>query len=415
MIDRHLSVKPGRLVVAACAAVCALRPVAAQVVVDVGVYGDGSYSSANSVGNGGEMAVQADISGAARAMHWTSAGGMLALGLIPGMIDANALGISADGRVVVGQCGAGSFQAAFRWSSAFGTRQLANPYGGFSAWASATSSDGAIAVGGIRLPEGVTRAVRWNSSGSPQVLGTLFGGSFTLAWALGVSADGLRAVGYSTSAGVSYACMWTTPGSGAVNLGSLPGATSSTAMGVSSGNRCAAVGYATIEGVGSRAFRWTSPGGMAELRTAPEWSASAAYAVSGDGTVVVGLLGTSSSNVAAIWHPTVGMVPLSELLAKRGATLDPAITLESAVSISANGRYVAVRGKVNGASRGLLLDLGNPCWIDMNCDRLVDGADLAELLAQWGPGGAADFDGNGAVDGSDLAAVLNAWGPCGGP
>jgi hypothetical protein len=44
---------------------------------------------------------------------------------------------------------------------------------------------------------------------------------------------------------------------------------------------------------------------------------------------------------------------------------------------------------------------------------VVDGGDLAALLASWGDsGGPADINGNGVVDSVDLAFLLAAWGPC---
>ncbi|MBX3355445.1 MAG: hypothetical protein KF724_07075 [Phycisphaeraceae bacterium] len=55
-----------------------------------------------------------------------------------------------------------------------------------------------------------------------------------------------------------------------------------------------------------------------------------------------------------------------------------------------------------------------PCVGDINGDRLVNGADLAILLGQWGRcrNCDADLDGNGVVDGADLAVVLGNWGAC---
>ena len=51
-----------------------------------------------------------------------------------------------------------------------------------------------------------------------------------------------------------------------------------------------------------------------------------------------------------------------------------------------------------------------PC--DLDCSGAVDGSDLAQLLAEWGPGhGAADLDGSGTVEGTDLARLLASWGP----
>lgn len=55
---------------------------------------------------------------------------------------------------------------------------------------------------------------------------------------------------------------------------------------------------------------------------------------------------------------------------------------------------------------------------DLNYDSAVDGADLAMLLAGWGPlagdadapvSSAADLNGDGVVDGADLAILLSAW------
>jgi enterochelin esterase-like enzyme len=58
--------------------------------------------------------------------------------------------------------------------------------------------------------------------------------------------------------------------------------------------------------------------------------------------------------------------------------------------------------------------LAIPCRqpADLDCDGTVDGADLASLLAAWGPGhGVADLNGNGVVDGQDLGSLIAAWGP----
>jgi len=48
---------------------------------------------------------------------------------------------------------------------------------------------------------------------------------------------------------------------------------------------------------------------------------------------------------------------------------------------------------------------------DLNGDGLVNGADLALLLGQWGWPGSGDLNGNGVVNGADLAILLGAWGP----
>ena len=52
------------------------------------------------------------------------------------------------------------------------------------------------------------------------------------------------------------------------------------------------------------------------------------------------------------------------------------------------------------------------CTADLNNDHKVDGADIGQLLSQWGTNGSADIDGSGTVDGPDLAQLLAQWGPC---
>ena len=55
------------------------------------------------------------------------------------------------------------------------------------------------------------------------------------------------------------------------------------------------------------------------------------------------------------------------------------------------------------------------CPADITGDGLVDGQDLARVLAFWGPCAdecPQDLNGNGVVDGSDIAIMLGFWGSC---
>ncbi|MCA9286469.1 MAG: hypothetical protein KDA22_14685 [Phycisphaerales bacterium] len=47
---------------------------------------------------------------------------------------------------------------------------------------------------------------------------------------------------------------------------------------------------------------------------------------------------------------------------------------------------------------------------DLNGDGHVDGADLGDLLSQWGTAGTADLNGDGVVNGADLGVMLANWG-----
>jgi hypothetical protein len=55
------------------------------------------------------------------------------------------------------------------------------------------------------------------------------------------------------------------------------------------------------------------------------------------------------------------------------------------------------------------------CSADFNGDGVVDGVDLAQVLASWGltgPTGSGDVTHNGTVDANDLAEMLSSWGGC---
>ncbi|MEC9372819.1 MAG: hypothetical protein VYC34_03210 [Planctomycetota bacterium] len=55
------------------------------------------------------------------------------------------------------------------------------------------------------------------------------------------------------------------------------------------------------------------------------------------------------------------------------------------------------------------------CPTDFTGDGVTNAADLADLLALWGPAGAgtpADLDNSGSVTAADLADLLAEWGPC---
>ncbi len=52
------------------------------------------------------------------------------------------------------------------------------------------------------------------------------------------------------------------------------------------------------------------------------------------------------------------------------------------------------------------------CRSDIDLNLVVNGADLAALLANWGGNGAGDLNSDGLVNGLDISIMLAAWGPC---
>jgi probable HAF family extracellular repeat protein len=174
---------------------------------DLGTLG-GDQSWALGVSADGSVVV--GISGG-RAFRWTAARGMQDLGTLGGRW-SDARGVSADGSVVVGWAWNAKGQVhAFRWTAARGMQDLGTLGGDWSE-ANGVSADGSVVVGvGLRNAAGQHRAFRWTAAGGMQNLGTL-GGEW-VAEARGVSADGSVVVGYAHNAtGLWRAFRWTTAG-----------------------------------------------------------------------------------------------------------------------------------------------------------------------------------------------------------
>lgn len=85
-----------------------------------------------------------------------------------------------------------------------------------------------------------------------------------------------------------------------------------------------------------------------------------------------------------------------------------------AAAQSPNGKpLVLVANEVSGTLAVYQVNSVCDALGDLNADCVVDGFDLAQLLAAWGPctaSCAADLDASGAVDGADLALLLARWG-----
>ena len=130
------------------------------------------------------------------------------------------------------------------------------------------------------------------------------------------------------------------------------------------------------------------------------------------------------------WYPGnpnhAGQSALALNIATIGAEIDDPPTLVRAAMIEwdadCNNDGLTDFGQIY---RGELLDLDHDlipmlceCKADVTGNGLVDGSDLAAVLAVWGTSGGpyprADTDGDGVVDANDLATVLSGWGTCQG-
>ena len=134
-----------------------------------------------------------------QAFRWTAASGMVGLGFLPGFMSSEARGVNADGTVVVGV----SSGQAFRWTAASGMVGLDFLPGGTSSNANGVNASGKVVVGQALDASGANQAFRWTRATRMQSVLTLllaakvvtmdFG--WLLTSANGVSADGTVIVG----------------------------------------------------------------------------------------------------------------------------------------------------------------------------------------------------------------------------
>jgi probable HAF family extracellular repeat protein len=161
------------------------------------------------------------------AFRWTEQGGMVGLGILPGMEASTAYSISADGLVVVGNSvryadldGDGLMdQEAFRWTQSDGMVGLGDlPGGGVHSNAIGVSADGSVIVGWGTTDQG-QRAFIWDEANGMRsledVLINIYGidlTGWTLTNAYDISADGMTIVGEGSNMGDSEAWVATVPG-----------------------------------------------------------------------------------------------------------------------------------------------------------------------------------------------------------
>lgn len=163
-----------------------------------------SASQALAVSGDGNVVVgnTADASGNGPGVRWTESGGMIALGDLPGGTkNSNASCVSFDGSVIAGSCLLNNTLEAFRWTEAASMQGLGDlPGGAFYSVATAISDDGSVVAGysttGTAVGVGYEAFV-WDASHGmrnvKQVLQDDYGLNLT-GWTLdrvnGVSADG---------------------------------------------------------------------------------------------------------------------------------------------------------------------------------------------------------------------------------
>jgi len=288
---------------------------------------------------------------------------------------AEAVGVSADGSVVVGHALDGQWRA-FRWTRS-GVQNLV------AGFVYDISANGSVVVG--QAVDG--RAFRWTRAGVEYI-------GDNISCAYGVSADGLVVVGGAIINGSSRSFRWTR--ARGLEYLNIPAGWSE-AWNVSA-DGSVVVGYA-FDGSRYYSFRWTDAEGAQTLGYF--W----APGMSADGSVVVGH--DAYNRTAVRWTNSTGIQDLNTVYAN---LLSPGSYLFVAYSISPDGRYIVGSGYNADTRReeAFLLDTGFPLPGDVDRNGCVSDTDLLRVLFEFGGRGYRNEDLNwdGVVDDLDLLVVL---------
>lgn len=233
-----------------------------------------------------------------------SAQSFTGLGIPSGANHSEAVGVSADGAVVVGQAydGGGQTISNWRWTLGGGMQTL-----NWIGRVEDVSGDGSILVGSLEAPQ---EAVRWTPAGGFEHLGYLIPGLDTFSAAAAVNADGSAIVGASGHFIAKYqaqAFLWT-PGQGMEGLVAQSG--TSGATDVNGDGSVVVGGFGESPFQASEAFRWTRSGGLEGLGFLPGDQRNWASAVSADGSTIVGVSIGQPGRCPFRWTRAGGVQPL---------------------------------------------------------------------------------------------------------
>ncbi len=308
------------------------------------------------------LSVFADVS------HRAYAATFAGLGYLPGSSNSQAFAVSADGSIVVGHNFFSPGSQAFVWTANNGMEPI-GPRQTSLAFAHGVSADGKIVVG----QSDTTRAYRWQKTTG---IVSLKGGQA----AYGISADGSIVVGQASD----QPAYWDATGNLTL-LGGFPGqpipvGNTSSARAVSA-DGSVIVGWSGVSlgsGFDSQAFRWTKQDGMISLGSIGNNWFSRAFDVSADGSVIVGdtrFRGGNFPRQAMLWTAERGMIGLGTLPGTNDATA-LAISGDGSIVVGKSSKYAFIWDQTHGM-RNLQSALLEDYGLDTTGWQLTEAKDVS--------------------------------------
>ncbi len=262
------------------------------------------------------------------------------LALLPSSASSLAEAVSGDGLTVVG-VETGSPSSAVRWiggarGSTFPAPLVNNMTSG--AHALVVNADGTVAAGIGEYTNEYPKAVRW-VAGSVNIE-RIDPSGHEESYCRGISGDGRVVVGYTYTPDAAF--VWRAGDTRITELPTLDASRGSSARGVSQN------GNVIVGSSGGLAVRWVNGAAPVSLGLA-----GTAYGANADGSVIVGRTGT-----AFVWRSSASpqLQLLSDVLATAGANLT-GWTLDQANGISADGSTIVGFGTHDGVREGFIARL----------------------------------------------------------
>ena len=318
---------------------------APPVIYNLGIFPGGTQSHGAAISHDGMFATgYGDVVTTQTnnyAFRWSIAGGLVNLGVPLGGQNSVGNAINQDGSVIAGTLD----NKVFRWTFSGGMQDL-----GFASLGSSTtgiSADGSVIIGNCGTPDSYSRGFRWTSNTSFLLLqGYMNNVGVTTTQAYGVSGDGSQVVGsYPGFQYGPYAMRWSANGS-LIGIGAPNGGYYSEATAISR-NGAVVFGKSWINDT----WRTTSVSTV-NLGIVLSRALSANY----DGKVVVG---SGFTFGAARWSTTAGLQNLNALLPQLGTNLTGWV-LNEATGVSNDGSVIVGTGTFNGDTRAFVIT-GLPC------------------------------------------------------
>ncbi len=398
------------IVVAAASLGFASNACAQAVFTGLGdLTGGNDFSVARGVSSDGTVVCGASSSTASgtrsEAIKWTSSGGMVAIGDLPGGVySSSGAAISDNGSTIVGHSSSSNASwpntEGFYWTSGGGMTGIGinNTYSP----AKGVSGDGTALVG-ITVPGTATQGYVWTSSNGFTNLGLLSGDS--MGFAYDADEDGSLVVGFATTNFGQKPRKWTSAGGWASLFTGYGAALSITADASTVTGRYG-------KGNAQEPLLWTSAGASGVGNASGTDAGTGWDIADDDANVIVGTaqLVNTSDYVAIIWIEDQGTFQLKSWLEDNFGLDLSGWTLENARGVSDNGLVIVGHGE-NSASdtEGFHVELPwLDCPADWNKDGLLNTSDILDFLSDYNAGD-ADFNGDGTTNTQDWIDFLNAY------